>query len=366
MILAVLALSVIAAQQSFAQPAILAAPILGDTNDDCVVDLVDFTFLAGQMGTSHPRADFNKDGIVDQIDADMLGAVYGTICGTRLIGDTDGDGMVSLTDFAYIAGKLGTQTPQADFNRDHNVDMIDVYMLAANYGQILGRRFLGDINGDDIVNLIDFTLIAQIIDQDHPLGDLNGDRTVDQIDVDLLGAQYGVVSGTDLLGDINGDKIVDTIDVDLLGAVYGTSWPQADLDGSGMVDLIDFTLLAGEVGNIAARDLIGDVNGDWMVDQMDFKFLSAVYGTSWPQADIDGNGTVDLIDFTMLSQNFGATFGTQCTGDINGDGLVEQRDFEILAAVYGTEYPRADLDGVMPVDLIDFTILSQNMGRLCP
>ncbi|MCP3938016.1 MAG: hypothetical protein GY708_21925 [Actinomycetia bacterium] len=331
-----------------------------------MVDLIDLTYVAGHIGTSERRADFNGDGTVDQIDSDMLGAVYGTTCGTRLIGDTNGDGLVNLIDLAYLAAQMGTSDPVADFNGDGTVDQIDVDMLGANYGRNLGRRFLGDVNGDNIVDLIDLVTLSRALRPNHPLGDLNGDFVVDQVDVDLLGAQYGSISGADLLGDINGDKIVDQIDVDLLAAVYGTNWPQADINDDGTVDLIDFTMLSGEVGNIAARDLTGDVNGDWLVDQVDADLLGAVYGTSWPQADIDDSGVVDLIDLTLLSQNMDATFGTQCMGNINGDGEVDGTDLGILSAVYGTEYPQADLDGVPPVDIIDLTLLAQNTGNLCP
>ncbi|MCP3935544.1 MAG: hypothetical protein GY708_09260, partial [Actinomycetia bacterium] len=99
---------------------------------------------------------------------------------------------------------------------------------------------------------------------------------------------------------------------------------------------------------------------------VDADLLGAVYGTSWPQADIDDSGMVDLIDLALLSQNMDATFGTQCMGNINGDGGVDGTDLGILSAVYGTEYPQADLDGVPPVDIIDLTLLAQNTGNLCP
>jgi outer membrane protein assembly factor BamB len=62
------------------------------------------------------------------------------------------------------------------------------------------------------------------------------------------------LTATLLAGDINGDNVVNLQDFSLLAAAYGSSagsanWnPSADLNGDGVVDLQDFELLAANYG----------------------------------------------------------------------------------------------------------------------
>ncbi|MEM9354532.1 MAG: SUMF1/EgtB/PvdO family nonheme iron enzyme [Planctomycetota bacterium] len=69
----------------------------------------------------------------------------------------------------------------------------------------------------------------------------------------------------------------------------------------------------GDVGfRVAAiiPPLPGDANGDGVVDLLDFDILAQTYLTSVPPgtgADFNGNGVVELLDFDILAQNFGAS-----------------------------------------------------------
>jgi len=51
---------------------------------------------------------------------------------------------------------------------------------------------------------------------------------------------------------------------------------------------------------------VGDTNGDGRHSGLDIAALFAVYGTSDPMCDLDGNGIVDSIDFTMLLAAWGS------------------------------------------------------------
>ena len=54
--------------------------------------------------------------------------------------------------------------------------------------------------------------------------------------------------------------------------------------------------------------------------------------------DLNGDGVVNVIDFGL----FNLAYGTLCSGcgeDLNGDGVVNVLDFGIFASVYGTSCP---------------------------
>ncbi|MEM6749730.1 MAG: choice-of-anchor tandem repeat NxxGxxAF-containing protein [Planctomycetota bacterium] len=64
--------------------------------------------------------------------------------------------------------------------------------------------------------------------------------------------------------------------------------------------------------------------------------------------DGNGDGVIDLLDFDILAQNFGqATAGGASAGDFNGDGVVDLLDFDVLAQNFGSSSP-ATLPGVAP------------------
>ncbi|MEM6748841.1 MAG: dockerin type I domain-containing protein [Planctomycetota bacterium] len=59
-------------------------------------------------------------------------------------------------------------------------------------------------------------------------------------------------------------------------------------------------------------------------------------------ADANGDGVVDLLDFDILAQNFGnPTTNGAADGDFNGDGVVDLLDFDALAQEFGSSLPAA-------------------------
>ncbi|MEM7681262.1 MAG: dockerin type I domain-containing protein [Planctomycetota bacterium] len=69
-------------------------------------------------------------------------------------------------------------------------------------------------------------------------------------------------------------------------------------------------------------------------------------GFSLLQGDANGDGVVDLLDFDILAQNFGQGPGFPdgaSGGDFNGDGVVDLLDFDVLAQNFGASTP-----GVVP------------------
>jgi hypothetical protein len=49
----------------------------------------------------------------------------------------------------------------------------------------------GDINGDKIVNLLDYTLLSKAYGTDNTASDLNHDKVVDLLDFTILNSNFG-------------------------------------------------------------------------------------------------------------------------------------------------------------------------------
>ncbi|MEM6750557.1 MAG: PEP-CTERM sorting domain-containing protein [Planctomycetota bacterium] len=68
--------------------------------------------------------------------------------------------------------------------------------------------------------------------------------------------------------------------------------------------------------------------------------VDLVPDVSFLEADFNQDGVVDLLDFDILAQNFGGA-GTPPTGDANDDGIVNLLDFDLLAQQFGQSSPAA-------------------------
>jgi hypothetical protein len=51
--------------------------------------------------------------------------------------------------------------------------------------------------------------------------------------------------------------------------------------------------------------------------------------------DVNGDGVTNASDFTVLAGNFGSAVPVNTAGDLNGDGVVNAADFTILAGAFG-------------------------------
>ncbi len=351
-----------AAAPSPADPA--RYPIRGDVNRDCIVNILDILGL-GQGG---PDADVSGDGVVDQVDYDLVQAVFGSTCGMRLLGEINGDGVVNVIDLLRLFGAWGSAEPRADIDGDGSVGSIDLNLLLANWGRTLGHQLIGDVNGTNVVNVQDLLALLSDWGQAPSAADINLDGTVDETDLALLKANWGATSGTDLRGDIDGSCVVGPVDLDISIAVYGTYYPAADIEGDDGINILDVIAVISEWDRICGEKLVGDVNGDWQVDSVDRRTLRALLGSTAPKAnhvDLNRDGAVDDADLELLDENFGATFGTTFTGDINGDCVVNEQDKALLLAVWDSDFPPADLNGDGTVNYEDLTLLLGNLGETC-
>lgn len=85
------------------------------------------------------------------------------------------------------------------------------------------------------------------------------------------------------------------------------------------------------VGNHSMSATARDIAGN----QSQTSAVSFTLTSSLKAGDIDGDGIVNLRDFSILASNFGRTGRTRAQGDLTGDGVVGLVDFSILASNFG-------------------------------
>lgn len=164
--------------------------------------------------------------------------------------------------------------------------------------------------------------------------------------------------------DVDGNGVVNFADISLLIANSGSSDPRLDLDGSGVVDAPDW-YIAVDFFQVACPTCPGDLDGDGDVDADDRGLLedaiddppdcrfdltrdgivdadedidTCVYYFQNPfnppslRCDFNGDGNVSFLDISLQVQ---AT-GTDCRYDLNKDGTVDTTDIWFLLCSWGT------------------------------
>jgi V8-like Glu-specific endopeptidase len=110
--------------------------IFGDINADGSLNVIDINAFSSDLRTSgHPRSDLDNDGVVGQLDADIL---IRNAVGTYP-GDTDLDGDVDGADFVVIQkfmSATGAGWQMGDFNFDAVIDATDMNLWRANFGNV--------------------------------------------------------------------------------------------------------------------------------------------------------------------------------------------------------------------------------------
>jgi hypothetical protein len=105
-----------------------------------------------------PLADFDDDGSVNYDDLDILCGSW-LDSGPGLLPDLNDDKTVNFLDFAELASLWWL--PPADFNKDGSVNYEDL-ALFCNYWLDSGPGLWPDLNGDTIVDFLDFAELASV------------------------------------------------------------------------------------------------------------------------------------------------------------------------------------------------------------
>ena len=270
------------------------------------------------------------------------------------------------------------------------------YFLTINSSPV--ATLLGDVNGDGVVSLIDVTQLQQYLAGTGTNivaanSNLDTNTVVDLADFNLLRKVVsGVIGSSDLplrWGDVNRDGSVSVADAVLAlniaagspGDVTAKGKVAADADMSGGVTSSDATLInAAAVGLITLPAVWGDVTGSYTVDLSDLTLLSRfVDGLQTPTAqqrfvgDVYNDNTLNAEDVNTLRQFVLGTITTlpvtPATFSVLSPNGGERRYYwEPLTIAWSPASP-----GIARIDLLDEygnfqkTIYSQGLlGNLVP
>jgi hypothetical protein len=271
--------------------------------------------------------DLDGDGIVSSADLGMLLGSWGVCVGCPA--DLDGDGVVSSADLGLL---LGNWTVAAQSSSSS---------LTSQSSSSSSAGLFGDITGDGVVNGAD---LGALLGQwgTSALGnvaDLTGDGVVNGADLgSLLGAwtvtpqsssssptsQSSSSSSSRLLGDINGDGVVNGADLGLLLGSWGVcSGCPADLNNDGVVNGADLGLLLGNwtAGSSTSSPCgMGDWDCDGRISDVDFAAFLACFtspqGNCLAKFDFNGDGRIDASDAQIMREMY-CRFNN-CSGSSSG------------------------------------------------
>ncbi|MBO4293572.1 MAG: dockerin type I repeat-containing protein [Clostridia bacterium] len=203
------------------------------------------------------------------------------------------------------------------------VAVLGITLISTNTYAANDEIIKGDINGDGKINITDVTKISAYlvkkINLDKTMlarADYDGDGSVTTKDRDLI-AQ--IVKGGIKLGDMNGDEKINITDVIKVAAhiagkrqLSDEMLKIADVDKNGKVDKEDLLLISGkakgQVKYFPAETKKGDINLDGKVNVTDRIILTAFlkgyrtfkYEFYKVQADYNGDGKINVTDLTKL------------------------------------------------------------------
>jgi hypothetical protein len=394
----------------------------GDANADGVVDQRDLDFLIAFLFTGGPGpnpiglADMDLDGVLDVTDLTYLvsllydgpedgvtaalvkspssvqvlapiadsdgGTVQSIVAPTYLLGDSNGDGRVTMSDlqflvsYLYKQGQAPSPLSRADFDFDGTVDVADlIRMVGMVYEQLRARAALADLNADGAVNNADLDYIVNYLFKGGPAPDLakadvDGDGNVNIADVTVLSMFVyklttpppcsdirGLGTTTFLNGDVNANGSVTKADLSALASiVYNKAAlpspkERADVDCDSNVTPLDVLALDTKLnGTNVAIALPGDANSDGAVNPADL-----VASIDSP-TDINRDGKENILDTYDLVRLLNLTKPSKLLPDLNADGKVDWADADVIVNgifAKSTLVPAADVNGDGASDIAD-------------
>jgi len=200
------------------------------------------------------------------------------------------------------------------------------------------------------------------------------------------------VTPSTIAGDANGDQRVDLVDFSILASTFGTTDKRADFNGDGFVNLPDFSILAANFGKTTANLVaapVMSVEADYFSLRMPAKIHR---GDVIEVAVMVENASLKAYSFTLAYEPFmlklmgdgiakgdflkGALFVTQngrvfCATRSNaseGTGVLTKLRFQVIADV-ATEGRRYDAIALRDVQIVDgagnFSHLPDLHATLC-
>jgi hypothetical protein len=247
-----------------------------------------------------------------------------------------------------VGEPVSIQTSLAgDLNSDFRVDYNDLAILGASWGKSGVRYSQGDLNGDGLAGFNDFVMLVRDFGKAaFAPADFDRDGDVDGIDLSTIGNNWSKSVKAFTLGDANGDSFVNAADVNVfdLNEFRGYYGPlpaplvpvYGDQNGDGLVDSLDLNIATLHLNQAVTPGTNGDMNGNGVVDDADRSQIILRIGDSF--GDINGDHQVGSADFVILANNWNRTvLGGRAQGDLNGDGIVNGTDANVLFSWWGQE-----------------------------
>ncbi|QDU56648.1 FG-GAP repeat protein [Aeoliella mucimassa] len=280
-------------------------------------------------------ADFDNDGLIDLfIDVDGENVVWRNVgngifdpqpalvsshSSSVALGDVDGDGDID----AVVANEQG------EANRlwinDGTGQFVDSGLQLGEGDSV--HAALADLDGDGD---LDAVIANQSGDHQIWLNDGFGDFGLG----DSLLNSVGYVASL-ALGDMDGDGDIDVV-IATSGSAGNLVWMN-----HGDATFEDTPVEFGNASTFAIA--LGDLDADGDVDVVSANAFgpgSQVWLnqlTLTPEmAAFNGSGRVDLGDYTIWRDHLGATVERGTSGDADGNGIINRNDYEIWKALYGT------------------------------
>ncbi|WP_428388475.1 glycoside hydrolase family 66 protein [Mucisphaera sp.] len=152
-----------------------------------------FTFterLLASSGAIESFALYQFDAPSGPIQDDVYWNHFSIRLGPSLSGDLDGSGALDVADLDLLFAAIEDGNADLDLTNDGLIDSDDAIEWVSN---LFGSK-PGDANLDRIVDLIDLSVLASnfgqsVISNSH--GDFNADRSVDLIDLSILASNFG-------------------------------------------------------------------------------------------------------------------------------------------------------------------------------
>ena len=184
-----------------------------------------------------------------------------------------------------------------DYIQHFGLDAQDhLEMLTINFSPY-GSRDLRNVPGMETWDLL------------HPnlLGDLDEDGDVDPEDLAGYPGAFEVTPfqrGWEVL-DFDGNFLIEEDDVMSFLDVY--EGPIEDCDDNGIIDALEIAMgtapdedLDGIIDGCKDESLTGDLDGNGVVDGGDLTMLLGWWGSAWPHGDFNQDGTIDGQDLLHL------------------------------------------------------------------
>jgi len=110
--------------------------ILGDVNEDCIVNILDLIFVRNRLNKNVRKADNRK-------------------------ADVNKDEKINILDLIAVRNSLGTRCLDGDVNNDCLINILDLIFIRARLNQNInvGDNWKADVNGDNKINILDLIFV---------------------------------------------------------------------------------------------------------------------------------------------------------------------------------------------------------------